>query len=335
MALNLGGNEEQFDNEMNNGFSNAEVGRFKEYGNYTHRVLDGPKRMDSCWYPSWREDSETGAIKASWNKLVLPKRSKGKTLTDKLAAIDRKVQHEEGIDSQYLNSVFDRQTRYIYIVISRDLTKDSAKPWIGFWEYPTSVSNKVRNLNCKESSRNKGKLNYGPYWTYDIDIEKINTDSGGDKRFNTSYNADVVAETLQYAGKIPMEVVTNLDFQWDKLAKIQQEVFTPEEVEAIESFMKDNELDSYVKPMTNEEILDNLTNIAPIKWDEDNFKFRDKLLEAASEYKNSTIKALAKPNKQLEEKADTQEQVEEDYEELSDEEMADEDSFLDDDGEDW
>lgn len=338
MAVPLGGNEEQFNDEMDNGYSAADIGTFKEYGNYTHRILDGPKRIDSCWYPSWREEADTGQIRASWNRLVLPKRSKGKTITDKLAAIDRKIQEEEGVDRKYINSTFDRQTRYMYIVISRDETQDPANPWIGFWKYPTSVSKRVRKLNSKESSKNKGKLAYGPYWVYDIDIEKINEDSGGDKRFTTKYNTDVVAETLKYAGKIPRRVVTDSNFNYDKLGEIQKDVFTPEELEAIKSFMTDNSLNSFVKPMNNEEILNNLTTIAPIKWDEDNFKFKDKLLEAASDYENKTIQSLAKSNRQLAERAESQDTVqettEEDFDELDEDDLVDEDTFLDD-GEDW
>lgn len=338
MTVPLGGSEEQFDNEMSNGYSNADVGAFKEYGNYTHRILDGPKRMDSCWYPSWREEADTGQIKASWNRLILPKRSEGKTITDKLAAIDRKIQGEEGVDKNYIGSIFDRQTRYIYVVISRDQTQDPANPWIGFWEYPVSVSKRVRKLNSKESSKNKGKLAYGPYWAYDIDIEKINEDSSGDKRFNTKYNADVVAETLKYAGKIPRRVVTDPSFNYDKLGEIQEDVFTPEELEAIETFMTDNSLDSFVKPMNDEEIINNLTSIAPIKWDEDHFKFKDKLLEAASDYKDKAIQGLASSNHQLAEKAESQdtvqETVEEDFDELDEDDLVDEGTFLDD-GEDW
>lgn len=342
--VNLGGNDEQFEKEMGSGGS-ADIGRFKEYGNYTHRILAGPKRMDSCWYPSWREDPDTGAIKSSWNRLVLPKRSKGKTITDKLATLDRKVQKEEGIDSQYINSPFDRQTRYIYIVLSRDETQDPKDPWIGFWEYPTSVSKKVRKLNKKESSKNKGMLSYGPYWTYDIDIEKVNTDSNSDKRFSTQYNTDVVAETIQYAGQIPVEVVTDPSFQYEKLQEIQQDVFTPEELEAIQSFMDENELDSYVQPLSNEEIVNNLTSKSPIRWDEEQFKFKNKLLEAANNYKDRLVNSVASTNEQLAEQAESEEQVDpssddsdEGFEEVSDGEMQEEESFLDDDegiSEDW
>lgn len=343
--VNLGGSDEQFKEEMGNGGPTAEIGRFKEYGNYTHRVLAGPKRMDSCWYPSWREDSDTGAIKSSWNRLILPKRSNGKTITDKIATLDRKIQKEEGIDSQYINSPFDRQTRYIYIVLSRDETQDPKTPWIGFWEYPTSVSKKVRKLNKKESSKNKGMLSYGPYWTYDIDIEKENTDSSSDKRFSTQYNTDVVAETIQYAGQIPVEVVTDSSFQYDEIQKIQKNVFTPEELKAIQSFMKENDLDSYVNPLSNEEIVNNLTNKSPIRWDEEQFKFKDKLLEAANNYKDRLVNSVANTNEQLAEQAESEKQVkpesneEDSFEEISDEEMQEEESFLDEDdeeiSEDW
>jgi hypothetical protein len=259
----LGGRDEQYEQEEQ-GFNFTNVGRFDDKGTYTHRVIAGPKRIEYVWYPCVREDNDTGEPYSSSNRLALLPRAKmddgQKFITDKLAAIDRKIQEEHNVPKDRIRSTFDRTTRYLYIVISRDRSKQN-DIWIGGWEYPASISKELRDLQKEESTSNKGMLNLGPYWTYDVNIIKKEVDG----LYGIDYSIRAEQSTVKYAGQIPIEVVTGdkdaLRKNKDLLQEVQNNVFTPEELEAIDDYMESHSLDDLIDVYeSNEEILQEMNN---------------------------------------------------------------------------
>lgn len=244
----LGGSEEQYQKEEKKK-QNLQIPQFNENKAYTHRILAGPKRVDTVWYPCTYKDKDTGKLNASMNKLFLkPKKDwDERAITDTLYLIDKTLQEEnEKVQDKEINPVCRRTTRYLYVVISRDRSKDG-EPWIGLWEYPASVSNQIRKKQSEESSSKKGFLNFGPYWTYDVVVTR-NQKSGSNSYYGISYNLSVDIATLKHGGEIPTEVVTDgakgKQKHKDLLTKVEHEVFTPKELEAVDDFFKNNDLDN-------------------------------------------------------------------------------------------
>lgn len=259
----MGGQDEQYENEEQ-GFNFTDIGRFADTGTYTHRVIAGPKRIEYVWYPCVREDNDTGKPYPSSNRLSLLPRAKmddgQKFITDKLATVDRKVQEEHNVPKERIRSTFDRTTRYLYIVISRDRSKQD-DIWIGGWEYPASISKELRDLQKEESTSNTGKLNLGPYWTYDVNITKKEVDG----LYGIDYSIRAEQSTVKYAGQIPNGIVTggkdDLRKHKDLLQKVQNDVFTPEELETIDNYMENHSIDDLVDVFeSNEEILQEMNN---------------------------------------------------------------------------
>lgn len=261
--ITTGAQDNQYEQEEK-GFDFTDLGTFSENRTYTHRVIAGPKRVEFVWYPCIREDVDTGEPRPSFNRLALKPRSKmegnQRLITDRLAAVDKKIQESQGVDKDHIESTFDRTARYIYIVISRDKSKGD-DIWVGGWEYPSSVSKQLRELQAEESTSNKGMLNVGPYYTYDVNITRKKV-SG---KYGVKYSLNVEQSTVKYAGQIPTEVVNgspeDIEANKELLEKVQKDVFTPEELKAVNEFMEENSLDDLVNIIdSDEEVLQAFQN---------------------------------------------------------------------------
>jgi|GEM_PF-5345248 len=285
------------------------IGRFKEIKEYKHRCLSGPKRREAVTYPTFRRNFETHEIEASYNTIILPPVSTGiRSIFDKLEAIDKKIQESSGIDKKSMYSPLSRSTKFVYIVLSRDL-ENEGKPWVGPWEYPISVSRTITKLQAEESTKDSSKLRYGPYWTWDVIVEKFEDKNikSTDKRRTIKYTAQVDPECMPLAGKISKKAVEEADFfdnNPELFEKYLSTAFTPEEIEAINAYS--HSLDDIVVPVTSDaEILAILAEF-PINLQatddagNDVFKFKKQLaLEIRSLGQNLLAEHVPAETKQL------------------------------------
>jgi hypothetical protein len=309
----------------------AIVGRFKELGEYHHRCLLGPKRRESITYPTFRQDFETQQIVPSYNSIVLPPQSSGiRTIVDTLASLERKIAADHGASRDTMIPQFKRTTRYIYVVLSRDLTNGD-KPWLGAWEYPSTISKDITNFQAEVSTRDKSKLRYGPYWTWDVIVtKKIDEELAAktsNKQLTTRYTAQIDPECMVLAGKIPVEAVEDPDFfdkHPDLLKDIYSKVFTPEEVELIDAY--ELEIDSLVNPIKSNEEIVKIFNDFPINLEAKDangaaiFKYKDDLYEEITKLGHRLL-ANDSSNVALPEHEDSVEQIVEEVFDESKEEI--------------
>jgi len=295
--MKVGASNNETNSEESSGY--LEVGRFSEEAKYLHRALSGPKRKESVIYPTLRRDYETGEVKESFNAIVLM--PKERTIIDKIAAVDKKIQEANGISYDDTRSQFSRNLRYVWIVISRDLTEKEDVPWIGPWEYPSRISKELTRFQRVRSTKDRYKLGYGPYYTFDVIIEKyydkdMMRKTGGNKQFSTRYSIEVDPSCMPMAGKLPVELVENPTYaaeHMDQVMQLYSKVFTPAELNAINEYGVS--LDDLVVPVrTDEEILEILKE-QPINFNATDvvgkplFKHCDELFE---EIKNMGIRIL-------------------------------------------
>ena len=294
--MKVGATSEETTREESSGYQ--EVGRFSDEAKYLHRALSGPKRKESIIYPTLRRDYDTGEVKEGFNSIVLVPQER--TIIDKLAAVDRKIQEANGVEYRDTRSQFSRTLRYVWIVISRDLYEEG-KPWIGPWEYPSRISKELTKFQRAKSTRDESKLGYGPYYTFDVVIEKyLDKDAmrktGGNKQYSTRYSIEVDPSCMPMAGKLPVELVENPSYaaeHMDQVMQLYSKVFTPEELTAINNY--EESLDDLILPTrTDEEILEILKEY-PVNFNATDlsgnpaFKHCDELFE---EIENMGIRIL-------------------------------------------
>jgi len=290
--------------------SSGLIGRFKDLGEYRHRCLYGPKRRETVVYPTWRKNLETNEMMPSWNTVILPPSTSGfRSLFDSFSAIDKTIQSKKGLDRSSISSPFNRTKRFIYIVLSRDIEVESGI-WIGPWEYTTTVSKEIMKIQEEISTKDKTKLRFGPYWTYDIVINKYLDDElyrrTKSKQRSTRYSVSVDPESMNLAGKVPADIIDDPSFAENNPELVQdlyKACFTPDELEIISSY--EHSLEDFVRPVTtNEEIMGILEKF-PINLDatretEPIFKFKDELKEEISKFGDRLLAEYETP-KQLNE----------------------------------
>lgn len=313
MTLKLGQTDDETRKEESSGYER--VGRFSEEGEYHHRPLVGPKRRETIVYPTYWEDLETGELKLGFNSVIVT--PKVRNIVDKIAAIDRKVQEQNGIDRKSIRSSLDRTLRYIWIVLSRDITSEEGNTWIGPWEYPSRISKELTKLQREVSTKDNTKLRYGLYWTCDFIIERyIDKEVArktGNKQFATRYSITVDPECMPMAGKLPKKLLDDKEYiaaNQKKIEKLYTEVFTPEELNAIEEYMANHDIQDFITPVeTDEELLEVFTQ-RPINWDAKNndgtplFPYKDDLLEEINKYEGNLLANIVQETPQLPDKSE-------------------------------
>ncbi len=300
VVTKLGATKKQIDEQMGVDYTNVRV--FKEFGKYHHRIIQGPIRDEHAFYPTWRKDAETGVLEESFNKIELPKRDKkNKTVIDKIAALDNKIQADNGVDSKKIRSQFKRQLKYIWIVLSRD-EQENGLPWIGAWTYPVNISKKLHEFMSMTRNAGDSKLMYGPIWSYDVIIEKYKTND----MYGVGYSVNVDPSSLKYAGKIPKKLYEDAEYaakNEDKIEAVFNNVFTEEERALIEKYTEEHDIDSYTSPVKNDEEIMQVFQEFPIRWDAEKdgvpvFKYKTDLLESLKVYADNKLQAIAE-TKQL------------------------------------
>jgi len=296
-------------------FSRNIVGRFKDEGEFHHRCLSGPKRRESVVYPTWRRSIETDGLVPSYNSIVLPSDRTGeRTIFDSFSAIDKNLQLKKGKDRRDIRTPFARNKKFLYIVLSRDIEVEGSTAWIGPWEYPTSVSKKITELQEELSTRKKENLMYGPYWSWDAVIKRYIDEEMYKKTKSRPrsirYSVNVNPECNPLAGKVPAGILESRDFyasNIDMIDEFYRIAFTPEELDVIESY--EGSLNEYVKPIDSAEALLEILHNFPINLDamdkegDPVFKHKEELKEELSKFGDRIFPEYKEPP-QLEESID-------------------------------
>lgn len=301
VKIGTGATEEHINKETTKNYT--KIGRFEE-GEYVHRAIDGPIRKEFVLYPSFYTDYETGETKETLHSVTIIPESR--TIFDKLAAIERKVQQNHGIDKMHIETQFGKSVRFIWLVLSRTQKDENGNPYIGPWEYPPVISDKLIEFNRISDVKDESKLRYGLFYTFDHIVKKwydkkTMEKTGGNKRFATRYSLDVDPSCVPMAGKLPIEIL-KASYQkehTDKIQKLITQVFTPEELDLIEEsgFSLDSLRDSTRPVESDEEILEILAE-HPINWNatdvngKSKFKFKEELFKEIQEFEGRLLESV-------------------------------------------
>ena len=183
-----------------------------------HRILFGPVRQKTVWYPTLVED-EDGSMKQSMRAFKPPET--GSPL-DALASLEKRVRRNKGEEKP--KSSLDPRNRWLYLVINLE---SEEYPKVEIAEYPWSVFDALVSLEKAEHPKDKTKLRHGLLFMFDVIItKKVNPKLP--PQFGTKYEVEPDPDN-PFTGKIPKSY-------WGKTASelaehgIDLEDFFPEEM---------------------------------------------------------------------------------------------------------
>ena len=234
---------------------NADMSKFSDRvdikeGINTHRVLTGPFLTRSVYWPTMAE--EGGQMVQRMRSVLIPKT--GSELLRSLSDAEKEFRRTMGENDP--RSQFTPSNAYLYLVFNRDeAVAEGDLPQVRVAAYKQTIFNRLKEIQEERSTKDSNNLKNGLIFMYDVQIKK----TIGDKsraRFTTKYTVDVDSENNKFQGNIPAKM---LEMSWDQVVKVLDEnklwgeIFTPEELQAIEDCEID--LAAETKPNTEEEIL--------------------------------------------------------------------------------
>jgi len=251
-------------------------------GENIHRVLFGPVKVDSIYYPTLITDRETGELKQIAKVIKRP--PAGCTL-DALASFEKRVRTAKGEKDP--KSSLSPTSRWLYLVFH----KNGENPLeIQVAQYPWTIFKGLKENEESRSTNDNTKLRHGLIFMYNVIITKT-VDPNKPRRFGTSYKVEVDPEN-KYTGKVPAsylgKTVSQLSSKGFKLSNF----FSDEEWEAIDNSKVD--LRAFGIPNSEEEINAMLTEFPLFlgaKDENDNYKFT-RLEEFAQQMDSLNIEYL-------------------------------------------
>ena len=166
----------------NDADKSRQIGKVRlEEGENVHRILFGPVKVQSVYWPTLVEDSDTGAM-VPRNKLI--RRPQQGTLFDTLASLEKRVRTQMGEANP--RSSFSPSNKWWYLVIDRN----DPSPTIQIAEYPYTVYKRLVELESQISTKNRENLRHGLIFQYDVIITK-KVDPTRPRFLGTSYEVDV------------------------------------------------------------------------------------------------------------------------------------------------
>jgi hypothetical protein len=251
----MGTSAQQFEDANKAAF--AEIGKLRD-GVSTHRIVVGPARVETIWYPTLVE--KEGKLVQSMRTIVRPE---GGTVLDPIVKFDeeltRKVMRQEGASEDEVKkykSALRPQIVYRFLVFDRDLD-NQGKPTLRPFDYPFTVKDELEDLQTTPNKKHPGFLEYGMCFMFDVYIEKAK-DPTKPGIFGTSYSVKPVTDTLPIVTKklsIPISWTTWREGQgecpWN-----WSDFFTDDELQAINDY--DSDLLKLSKPNTDTEIEEKL-----------------------------------------------------------------------------
>lgn len=221
-----------------------------EKGTNVHRILFGPVKMSTVYYPTLVEDPDEGGFKQA---LKVLKPELGASPFAPIASLDKRIRKKQGEDIK--KSSLDPTQSWLYLVLDK---KAENYPKVAVAEYKFSVFDALINLEKEPSIKDPNKLMHGLIFMWDAIIKKT-VKSGMSKQFGTRYDVSVDPDN-KYSGKVPIQYLgmstADLTERMEKIGGMQV-FFTEEEWEAIEK--SDLVLEDEGRHDTPEEMLDKIT----------------------------------------------------------------------------
>lgn len=253
----MGTSADQFEKAKGQGF--AEIGKLKE-GVSTHRIIVGPVRVETVWYPTLVE--QNGELVQSMRTIIRPE---GGYLLDPLVKMDeeltKRAMREDGGFSDDEIKVYRCPLRpgiaFRFLVFDRDLD-NAGKPTVRVFDYPFTVKKFAEDLQTAKSKKHPGFLECGLIWMFDCNITKT-VDPKKSSLYGTDYTMMPVMDTLPAMRQIqiPIEWMNWTEASGKPCPWKWEDFFTEDELTAINEF--DSDLSKLAKSNTEEEIIEKLT----------------------------------------------------------------------------
>lgn len=218
-----------------------------EKGANIHRIIQGPQKTNTLFYPTIIEINEGGEkqIKATFKAL---------NFLDVPPIINSMITAEQAVRKSIDNKEepgLRVQTRWWYLAInSMDRANIKMKPV----RYPKSVKDDITKIETRLDVKDNNYLLDGHFFLYDILIEKL-IDPSKPKRYGTTYNTSVYGNN-PWKQRIPANWMKANPSQIIESLGGMKEVFPEEFIDAIESC--DVVLEKILAPMTESQINDAL-----------------------------------------------------------------------------
>lgn len=231
------------------------VKTLKEQKTYRHRVLTSPKRIAQVFYPTIREDAQTGELKGSWNAINVP--YKQKHLLTPLIDLDRAIKVEQAKErglSERVRSALEPSIGFLCLIFDRGETAVK----IDVANYKLQAVNQLIDLERTIDDDDPSKLMYGPMFCWDAVIVHAYENNPSKQEWQRhSYPVSVHPKTNKMAGKIPANI-WKAESVWKLCVEknVHKQVFTEEELKAIDTYEGDPA--TLGNPMTDEEIAEEL-----------------------------------------------------------------------------
>jgi len=218
-----------------------------EKGSNIHRVIQGPQKTNTLFYPTIVEIVEGG------EKIIKPT-FKALNFLDVPPIVNSMVTAEltarKAIDNTEEPGL-RVQTRWWYLAIN---VLDKANIKVKPIRYPKSVKDDITKIETRLDAKDKDFLLDGHFFLYDLLIEKV-IDPAKPKRYGTSYNTSVYGNNpwkqripANWLKANPSEIIESLGGM--------EAVFPLELIDVIQSC--DIVLEKVLQPMTEAQVMDAL-----------------------------------------------------------------------------
>lgn len=252
--------------------------------NYWHKIVDGPRKVWSVFYPSVNADGKQ-------NKYVLTVKDFDANPFSIIAKIDKEIQKREILDRlgnteqakdalSKVRSSLDPGASYHCLILDK---KDDV-PIVKHAEYRKTLYEFIVKAEAERyvddlGNKNEAMLRYGLLFMIWFEFNRVEQNRSADKRFNVAYTGKVLEKFVgDWAGKVPAvylnkPISVNRDtdnFMLDLGTKtvsipvVKYGMLTKLEFDAIVNY--EFSLKQIVQPMTPDEILDK-TNQYPLRLD--------------------------------------------------------------------
>lgn len=263
----------------------SEVVRISELDiNYWHKVIDGPRKVWSVYYPSVNADGEQ-------RKFVLTVKDFDSNPFNVIAKMHKEMQKKEILDRlgnteaardalSKVRSPLDPGSSFHCLILDK---KDDV-PHVKHAEYRKTLWEFMVKAEAEKyvddlGNKNEAMLRYGLLFMIWFEFNRVEQNRSSDRLFNIAYTGKVLEKFIgDWAGKVPSvylnkpisinkdtdSFVLDLGTKTVSIPVVKYGMLTKLEYDAIVNY--EFSLKQIVQPMTPEEILDK-TNQYPLRLD--------------------------------------------------------------------
>ena len=237
------------------------------------RVIGTCIPYKGVYYPTLREDKETGGMKPSLNMLRVPIKCEQfgweyeNTILEALKTIDTRIRNlDRPANAKPIDSKFKAGSKYLYPVL--DQQKKDCKVY--YLDVSWQIHDGIKKLQQEVYDMDANKLAHGPIWVANIVITKKHkktNQKGGKESYNTMYVVKTASDS-NFVGYYPKAIledknIEKLNTLFDR--SVEQGIFTDDEYRLIDSH-DDQEMVDRFRPMSKDEIEQQLHEL-PIQLD--------------------------------------------------------------------